>query len=321
MSTQITRSTTGKSSAHKAPKCFLTALESSKKRFCPHRPSTSQANKHPTPKASNLSLTNYQMASFVSDSIFAALKTQFEDAMRNLVSSIAEGEGLDVQQLMDKYLVDVIPEAKAKKAKAPAKTRKAKVSVTPIDPDETQEPMPTACSCLTAKGGACKLKPLFGTAMCSIHTKKAEAAAGMPEGAATGPIKRPKKKTAAVIEEPVADSEDDAPRPVAPKKKRAPAKKKAAATDDGAAAGHDDDEAAPSAPKKAKKAKKVKTDAPVHTHELDDEVHDDCELCQTHGCPLEDNEDEYETVMSPPRTLRERLTRAAVISEFVEDDE
>lgn len=264
------------------------------------------------------------MASFVSDSIFAALKTQFEDAMRNLVSSIAEGEGLDVQQLMDKYLVDVIPEAKAKKAKAPAKTRKAKVSVTPIDPDETQDPnVPTACSCLTAKGGACKLKPLFGTAMCSIHTKKAEAAAGMPEGAATGPIKRPKKKAAAVIEEPVADSdaEDDAPRPVAPKKKRAPAKKKAAATDDGAAAGHDDDEAAPSAPKKAKKAKKVKTDAPVHTHELDDEVHDDCELCQTHGCPLEDNEDEYETVMSPPRTLRERLTRAAVISEFVEDDE
>ena len=263
------------------------------------------------------------MASFVSDSIFAALKTQFEDAMRNLVSSIAEGEGLDVQQLMDKYLVDVIPEAKAKKAKAPAKTRKAKVSVTPIDPDETQDPnavqVPTACSCLTAKGGACKLKPLFGTAMCSIHTKKAEAAAGMPEGAATGPIKRPKKKAAAVLEEPVSDAEDDAPRPVAPKKKRAPAKKKdSVAADDGAAAGSDDEAAAP---KKAKKAKKVKTDAPVHTHELDDEVHDDCELCQTHGCPLEDNEDEYETVMSPPRTLRERLTRAAVISEFVEDDE
>ena len=265
------------------------------------------------------------MASFVSDSIFAALKTQFEDAMRNLVSSIAEGEGLDVQQLMDKYLVDVIPAAKAK---APAKTRKAKVSVTPVDPDETQDPnavpMPTACNCLTAKGGPCKLKPLFGTAMCSIHTKKAEAAASAPAGAATGPIKRPKKKAAAVIEEPVADSdaEDDAPRPVAPKKKRAPAKKKdAAAAEGGAAAGSDDEAAAPAAPKKAKKAKKVKSDAPVHTHELDDEVHDDCELCQTHGCPLEDNEDEYETVMSPPRTLRERLTRAAMISEFVEDDE
>jgi len=262
------------------------------------------------------------MASFVSDSIFAALKTQFEDAMRSLVSSIAEGEGLDVQQLMDKYLVDVIPAAKAK---APAKTRKAKVSVTPVDPDETQDPnvvpMPTACSCLTAKGGSCKLKPLFGTAMCGIHTKKAEAAAGMPEGAATGPIKRPKKKATAVIEEPVSDAEDDAPRPVSAKKKRAPAKKKEAAATEGGAAAGSDNEAGPSAPKKAKKTKKVKTDAPVHTHELDDEVHDDCELCQTHGCPLEDNEDEYETVTSPPRTLRERLARAAVISEFVEDDE
>jgi hypothetical protein len=237
------------------------------------------------------------------------------------VSSIAEGEGLDVQQLMDKYLVDVIPVAKAK---APAKTRKAKVSVTPVDPDETQDPnaAPPAlvsCSCLTAKGGPCKLKPLFGTAMCSIHTKKAEAAASAP---ATGPIKRPKKKAPAIREEPVPDSdeEDDAPRPV-PKKKRAPAKKSAAAAEGGAAAGSDDEAAAPSAPKKAKKAKKTKSDAPVHTHELDDEVHDDCELCQTHGCPLDDNEDEYETVMSPPRTLRERLARAAMADDFVEDDE
>ena len=247
------------------------------------------------------------MASFVSDSIFAALKTQFEDAMRNLV--------------MDKYLVDVIPAAKAK---APAKTRKAKVSVTPVDPDETQDPsaapVPTACSCLTAKGGPCKLKPLQGTNMCGIHTKKAEAAASAP---ATGPIKRPKKKTPATREKPVPDSdaeEEDAIRPVAPKKKRAPAKKSAAA-EGGAAAGSDDEAAAPAAPKKAKKAKKVKMDAPVHTHELDDEVHDDCELCQTHGCPLDDNEDEYETVMSPPRTLRERLARAAMADEFVDDED
>jgi hypothetical protein len=281
------------------------------------------------------------MASFVSDSIFAALKTQFEDAMRNLVSSIAEGEGLDAQQLMDKYLVNVIPATKAAKGKAPAKTRKAKVSMSPVDPDETQDPnVPTACSCLTAKGG-----PFFGTAMCSIHTKKAEAAASAPAGSATGPIKRPKKKAAATREEPVADSdeEDAAPRPVASKKKRAPAKKKAddeesaafRAIDDAAtratvaeldelARRENDDGAGPSAPvapKKAKKAKKVKTDAPVHTHELDDEVHSDCELCQTHGCPLEDNEDEYETVMSPPRTLRERLARAAAVDDFVEDDE
>lgn len=117
----------------------FTALESSeppKKRFCPHRSNATRANLTPTPKASNLYLSKYQMASFVSDSIFAALKTQFEDAMRNLVSSIAEGEGLDAQQLMDKYLVNVIPATKAAKGKAPAKTRKAKVSMSPVDPDE-----------------------------------------------------------------------------------------------------------------------------------------------------------------------------------------
>jgi len=250
------------------------------------------------------------MASFVSDTIFAALKTQFEDAMRNLVSSIAEGEGLDVQELMDKYLVNVIPATKEAKAKAPAKTRKAKVIVTPVDPDVTQEPMPTACSCMTAKGGMCKLKPLFGTAMCSIHTKKAEAALERPEGASTGPIKT--KKPMNKIPETDMDTDEATPSVPAPKKKRAPAKKK-----------NSDDEAGPSEPKKkrAPAKKKAATPAPVHTHELDDETHDDCELCQTHGCPLEEGETEYETVMSPPRTLRERLTRAAAIDEFLEDDE
>lgn len=257
------------------------------------------------------------MASFISNTVFDALKRDFELAMIKLVGDIATGEGLDAQELQNKYLKD-ISFGKVAKVKAP---RKAKVTVT-VDPDETQDPnMPTACSCLTAKGGSCKLKPLFGTAMCSIHTKKAEAERGMPEGSATGPIKKSKKKVAAAavvddIEEggagPEEPEEAAAEVTPAPKKKRAPAKKK-----------NSDDEAGPSEPKKkrAPAKKKAATPAPVHTHELDDETHDDCELCQTHGCPLEEGETEYETVMSPPRTLRERLTRAAAIMEFVEDDE
>jgi len=85
----------------------------------------------------------------------------------------------------------------------------------------------------------------------------------------------------------------------------------------------DDDGAGPAEPKKkrAPAKKKMSAPAPVHTHELDGEPHDDCELCQTHGCPLDEGETEYETVMSPPRTLSERLTRAAMIDEFVEDDD
>ena len=196
------------------------------------------------------------MASFVSDSIFVGLKTQFEDAMRTLVQRIAEGEGLDEAELMAKYLVNVIPMTKEAKGKAPAK-RQAKVTI-------TETGSATKCCCTTAKGKPCALKALDGSTMCRVHAKKADE---------PGPATKPKK-----TKEP-----------------------KAA---------------------KPKKAKKVKTDAPVHTHELDEEDHDDCELCQTHGNPLnETQEEEYETVQSPRRTLRERLMRVAEQEEFVEDDE
>lgn len=206
--------------------------------------------------------TSQQMASFISDTIFAALKTQFEDAMRKVVISIAEGEGLDVQELMDKYLVNVIPASKEAKGKAPAKKSTKKATVT-VSEAVTASCTSTCCSCTTAKGKPCSLKPLSGTTMCRIHTKKAEAG-GASTGVSTGPIK---------------------PAPAA----------------------------------KAKKPKKVKRDEPVHTHELDDMPHNDCELCQTHGNPLNDHQvDEYETVMSPVRTLRQRLTHA---EEFVEEEE
>ena len=218
------------------------------------------------------------MASFISDSIFAGLKTQFENAMIELVANIADGEGLDKDELMAKYLVNLM----APKTKAPKAPRKVKVTVKPVDLDETQDPNaeeasasePVKCCCLTAKGKPCSLKPLDGTTMCRVHTKKAEATGEVTTGAATGTIKDPK-----------------------PKKE----KKKAEA--------------------KPKKAKKEKREEPVHTHELDDETHDDCELCQSHGCPLAEDDEEYETVMSPPKTLHERLARAAMTEEFVKDDE
>jgi hypothetical protein len=33
---------------------------------------------------------------------------------------------------------------------------------------------------------------------------------------------------------------------------------------------------------------------PIHRHEPDEEMHDDCDLCQTHGNPLESEAEEYE---------------------------
>lgn len=77
---------------------------------------------------------------------------------------------------------------------------------------------------------------------------------------------------------------------------------------------------APPAPRRAPVARRPPP--PVHTHELDDQVHDSCELCQSHGNTLAkpEGEEEYETVSSPVRTLRERLMMLATEDDF-EDEE
>jgi hypothetical protein len=190
-------------------------------------------------------------SSFVSNDIFAGLKAQFENAMIEVVANIAEGENLDKDELMAKYLVNVISVSKETKGKAP---RKASVTVKPVEDNDTK------CECMTAKGKPCSMKPLDGTKMCRVHTKKAETPKTEPE---------PKPK------------------------------------------------------KTSKKTKAKKREEPMHTHELDDDMHEDCELCQTHGCPLavDDDEEEYETVSSPPKTLRERLSRAAMAEDYLDDED
>jgi len=55
---------------------------------------------------------------------------------------------------------------------------------------------------------------------------------------------------------------------------------------------------------KVPKAKKqvTKPAEVVHTHALDAEIHDDCSLCQSHGNPLAEAEQEFELVMPVPTT-------------------
>ena len=79
----------------------------------------------------------------------------------------------------------------------------------------------------------------------------------------------------------------------------------------------------PAPAEKKKPAKKKKTEEPKHTHELDTKEHDDCELCQSHGTPLvdTDDEEEFELVKSPPRTLKERLAKIVKTQEYEDDDE
>ena len=96
-----------------------------------------------------------------------------------------------------------------------------------------------------------------------------------------------------------------------PKKEKAPAKPAATAS------------AATSAIKKKKTTTKKKKETPMHTHELDETIHEDCELCSTHGTPLENDVDDedFETVTSPPRTLRERLTKIAMYENEEEEED
>ena len=193
----------------------------------------------------------------------------FDEILRReltaVLSRVAEGEGLELETLVSKYLpADVVP-AKTAKA-APKKKRVAKVSVNP-EPTEAATKT-TKCTSTTAKGKPCSLNAVEGGCMCRVHLKSADkpaAPARVPRAPVTGPATGPVKK-----------------------------------------------------PKKVKK-----TEQPAHSHGLDEETHEDCELCQTHGSAMADTDDEeeFETVLSPPRTLRERLARIVRTEEYEDEDE
>ena len=202
----------------------------------------------------------------MSTSSFAQM---FDEILRReltaVLSRVAEGEGLELETLVSKYLPADIAPAKATTTKAPKKKRAATVSVNP-----ESKPTTTKCTSTTAKGKPCSLNAVEGGCMCRVHLKSADKPAApprVPRAPVTGPAAGPVKK-----------------------------------------------------PKKVKK-----TEQPAHSHGLDEETHEDCELCQTHGSAMADTDDEeeFETVLSPPRTLRERLARVVRTEEYEdeEDDE
>jgi hypothetical protein len=62
------------------------------------------------------------------------------------------------------------------------------------------------------------------------------------------------------------------------------------------------EETAPKAPKEPKAPKVVKkAEQPVHTHPLT-ETDEACDLCASHGNPLEEAEQDFEVVMPSPAT-------------------
>ena len=223
--------------------------------------------------------TTIEMAS----SSFAQM---FDEILRReltaVLSRVAEGENLELETLVSKYLpADVVP-AKTTAAKAaPKKKRAAKVSVNPEPTEAVVAKKATKCTSTTAKGKPCTLNAAEGECMCRVHLKSAKKPTAPPRvarGPATGPVKPPRDGD---------DSDEEEIKPV----------------------------------RKPKKVKK--TEQPKHTHELDEETHEDCELCQSHGSAMADTDDEeeFETVMSPPLSIRERLARIVRTEEYEDDDD
>lgn len=192
----------------------------------------------------------------------------FEDQIRQLIGRIADGEGLNADELMSKYLGE--PLTVSTKTKKTTTTRAAKVTVST-----------TKCAATTAKGKPCSMNALAGSCMCRVHAGKEPAVAA-----------------AAAV----------------------------ASGSDSGASGSSEPPPVPK-PKKSSKKKTRSADAPpVHEHELDSETHDDCTLCNTHGNALtatgeNDDEEEFETVSSPRRSLRQRLMEIAHAEEDYDDEE
>jgi len=67
-----------------------------------------------------------------------------------------------------------------------------------------------------------------------------------------------------------------------------------------------------SQPKEKAAKKPAKAEQPVHTHELTQQPTEPCELCESHGNPLTEDEPEFEVVLDEPQprpaqTVAERL--------------
>lgn len=167
------------------------------------------------------------------------------------------------------------------KATTKATPKKKRDAKVSVNPEPSAATTATKCNSTTAKGKKCSLKAVDGECMCRVHLKAASKPAAPPR-VPRGPATGPVK--------PPRDEESDDENDIKPVRK----------------------------PKKVKK-----TEQPKHTHKLDGEVHEDCELCQTHGSAMADTdeEEEFEMVMSPPRTLRERLVDVVKTLEYEDDEE
>lgn len=209
----------------------------------------------------------------------------FRDQLDAMLVEIAKDHDLDLEELQGKYEVFTATPAPPKApAKAPAKARKAK--------SDSEGEDRKKCEAKTAKGAACKNFALAGGSMCACHSKgKAKPAQTLRSRASKGGVKP--------VDPPSSDSESEE-KPTAKRVVKKAAPKKVEIESDS----ESETEASVKSPVKSYKrpGKKVPV---VHTHGMDDEVHDGCDACEVIGNVMADSLADAEKVVVPPEVLKE----------------
>jgi hypothetical protein len=88
---------------------------------------------------------------------------------------------------------------------------------------------------------------------------------------------------------------------------------------------HDEEQSGEPSAKKQKKEPEQKQEQPLHTHALDAQG-ENCSLCESHGNPLNNNEEDFEVVLNEPKgmpslTVAERLAALLEESDDSESEE
>ena len=213
----------------------------------------------------------------------------FRDQLDSMLVEISRDYKIDLEELQEKYEIFSDPKTPAAPvapvaAKAPAKA-KARKAKSDSDGEERKK-----CEAKTAKGAACKNFALAGGCLCACHSKGKSKPSTLRAKASKGGVKP--------VDPPSSDSESEE-KPKAKRVVKRVVKKVEIESDS-----ESETEASVKSPVKAYKrpGKKVPV---VHTHGMDDEVHDECEACDVIGNVMADSLADAEKVVVPPEVMKE----------------
>jgi hypothetical protein len=201
-----------------------------------------------------------------------AVLMTMERAMKKVFKEIAAMDHVpSYEELKARYFPadasEIASNAEEQEAPKPKKEKKAAPKKKEAKPKEAESdgeaPEKGKCQGVTVKGLPCKKNAMSGCCFCSVHK---------PKEGDEEPKKKKEKKAAEKKGEPLEEEAFGTPPPPKRTLKIKP----------------------PTAPTKS---------LPVHTHEVDEEIHEDCDMCQTHGNSASGTNPKYEVAQD----LKSRL--------------